>query len=86
VRSRSRERQRQGTVPYGVFFRSFLFLFSSSFVFGGCRDDTEPPNDSPNDDLRFVFSFFSEDVFVGSTRRSTGPPPFLPSDAAALVR
>jgi len=36
--------------------------------------------------LAFCFFFLLEDVFVGSTRRSTGPPPFLPSDAAALVR
>ena len=45
-------------VPYGVFFRSFFFLFSSSFVFGGCRH-TEPPNDSPNDDEKKTFSFLS---------------------------
>ena len=57
-------------------------LFSSSFVFGGCRF-TEPPND---DSRRFAFSFSSRRRFRASQRHSTGPPPFLPSDAAALVR
>ena len=58
-------------------------LFSSSFVFGGCRF-TEPPNTltTTHDDSRFL----SSRRRFRARRHSTGPPPFLPSDAAALVR
>ena len=60
-------------VPYrtACFFPFVFVSFSSSFVFGGCRH-TEPPNDSPNDDdLRFVFSFFSKTF--SSARRVARP-------------
>ena len=72
-------------VRHHVFFRWFFFTF---FVGSSCSVVllfTEPPNTN-DDSRRFAFSFSSRRRFRASQRHSTGPPPFLPSDAAALVR
>ena len=74
VRSRSRERQRQGTA---FFTGSFFVVVRVRWVSFHRTTERE---------RRLAFSFSSRRRFRASQRHSTGPPPFLPSDAAALVR